>query len=154
MADHVHEAVQALLEGERVLTAAVVVEGEPVAALLPYVVSEDGTALVVHVSGLARHARGMFDGATVGVVVHAPATPDRDAMQIPRLAVQATARALARSSPEYESGAARLIARHPAARTTLALPDFAVYALTLGRGRYIEGFAQAVAVGPDTFTRR
>jgi hypothetical protein len=34
---------------------------------------------------------------------------------------------------------------------TLALGDFNLYELTLGRGRYIEGFARAFNVGPHTF---
>ncbi len=37
------------------------------------------------------------------------------------------------------------------AATTLALPDFVIVALELGRGRYVEGFARAVNVSRDTF---
>ena len=37
------------------------------------------------------------------------------------------------------------------AATTLALPDFVLVALDLGRGRYVEGFAQAVNVRRETF---
>ena len=35
---------------------------------------------------------------------------------------------------------------------TLGLGDFNLYELTLGRGRYVEGFARAFNVGPDTFS--
>mgnify|MGYP003468193138 CR=1 FL=1 len=52
---------------------------------------------------------------------------------------------------ELADAAARLVARFPAAATTLSLPDFQVCALELGRGRYVEGFARAVNVGPETF---
>ena len=34
---------------------------------------------------------------------------------------------------------------------TLALADFNLYQLTLGRGRYVEGFARAFNVEPQTF---
>lgn len=146
-------AVQALLDREPVLTAAVVVEGEPVAAVLPFAVTADGGALLVHVSALARHARGLFDGAPVGIAVHAAASAGRDPMQLPRLTVQTVAHAVERGSPAFDAAAARLAARFPAAATTLALPDFSVYALALGRGRYVEGFARAVSVGPATFAR-
>lgn len=144
-------ALRALLETERVLTLAVVVDGIPVAALLPFALSADHTAALVQASGLARHTRGLIDGAAVGVAIHVPATPDRDALQIPRLTVQATVRVLPRGSAAFDEAAARLIARFPAAATTLALPDFQVCALELGRGRYVEGFARALNVGPETF---
>jgi putative heme iron utilization protein len=58
-----------------------------------------------------------------------------------------------RTSAAFDDAAARLAARFPAAATTLALPDFEVFALELGRGRYVEGFARALNVGPETFRR-
>lgn len=146
-------AIHALIDRERILTIAVVVGGDPVAALLPYAVSGDGGALLVHASGLARHTKGLVDGATVGVAVHVPATPDRDPLQIPRLTVQATVRHLARGTTAFDDAAGRLIERFPAAAMTLGLPDFEVFALVLGRGRYVEGFARALNVGPETFRR-
>ena len=144
-------AIRTLLDTEQVLTAAVLVDGEPVAALLPYAVGPQRTAVYVQVSGLARHARGLQPGATVSVLIHAPATPDRDAMQLPRLTVQATVELLARGTPAFDTAAERLLARFPAAAMTLSLDDFSVYALRLGRGRYVEGFARAFNVGSETF---
>lgn len=145
------DALRTLLETERILTLAVVVDGAPVAALLPFALTADHTAALVQASGLARHTRGLIEGAAVGVAIHEPATPDRDALQIPRLTVQATVRVLPRGSAAFDEAAARLIARFPAAETTLALPDFQICALELGRGRYVEGFARALNVGPETF---
>jgi putative heme iron utilization protein len=145
------KALRALLDTERVLTLAVVVDGEPVAALLPFATTADYAALLVQASGLARHSRGLRDGAGVGVVVHVPATPDRDPMQIPRLSVQAVVRVIPFESEGFAPAADRLVERFPAAALTLTLPDFRLCALELGRGRYVEGFARAVNVGPETF---
>lgn len=147
----VRTAIRNLVDSERMLTLAVVVDAEPVAALLPYAVDAAGTGLIVQASGLARHARGLRHGATAGVVIHVPATPDLDPLQIPRLSIQAAVRHLARGTGAWEEAAARFTARFPAAVTTLALPDFELFALDLGRGRYVEGFARAVNVGPETF---
>ncbi|MGE0815667.1 MAG: pyridoxamine 5'-phosphate oxidase family protein [Vicinamibacterales bacterium] len=144
-------ALRRLIDSERVLTLAVLVDGAPVAALLPYAVGPDGAHLFVQASGLARHARGLVDGAAVGVAVHLPATPDRDPLQIPRLTVEATVRHLARGTEAYREAANRLAARFPAAALTLTLPDFEVFALALGRGRYVEGFARAVNVSAANF---
>lgn len=145
------DALRTLLDTERVLTLAVLVDGDPVAALLPFVVTADYTALLVQAAGLARHTRGLIDGATVGVAIHLPAIPDRDPMQIPRLTVQATVRVVQRDTNAFAAAAKRLAARFPAAAMTLPLPDFQLCALELGRGRYVEGFARAFNVSAETF---
>lgn len=147
----VRAAIRSLLDAERVLTAAVLVDREPVAALLPYALSDDYGAFFVQASSLARHSRGLHTNATVSVVVHATLTPEHDPMQVPRLTVQTTATMLPRDQMPFAFAAKCLIARFPLAEMTLALPDFNVYALTLGRGRYVEGFARAFNVGPETF---
>lgn len=145
------KAIRGLLEGERVLTAAVLVEREPVAALLPYALAPQPTTLFVQASGLARHTRGLIPGATISVLIHAAATPDRDPMQLPRLTVQATVELLERGTPGFDRAAGRLLARFPAMEMTLGLEDFSVYGLRLGRGRYVEGFARAYNVASETF---
>jgi putative heme iron utilization protein len=144
------KAIRSLLDTERVLAAAVLVDGEPVAALLPYAVGADYATLFVQASGLARHTKGLQPGAAIGVLVHAAATADRDPMQLPRLTVQATVTVLERQSEPFASAARLMMQRFPATATTLALDDFNLYALELGRGRYVEGFARAFNVGPET----
>jgi heme iron utilization protein len=145
------EAIRRLMQETRVLSLAVLVDGEAEAALLPFAHRDDYAALFVQASGLARHTRGLAGGARVGVLVHASDTVNRDPMQLARLSVQATVTLLDKDSAAYAPAAARFIARFPAAEMTLPLGDFNLYALTLGRGRYVEGFARAFNVGPDTF---
>ncbi len=151
MNQDVLDAIRTLLDTERVLSLAVVVDGEPEAALLPFAVREDYGALLVQASALARHTRGLHPGATVGVLVHASDHPDRDPMQLPRLTIQATVRPFERSTEPFAVAAARFTARFPAAAVTLDLGDFTLYELTPGRGRYVEGFARAFNIGPETF---
>ena len=50
--------LEGLLTGQRLLALAVVVDGEPVAGLVPYVVAADFGALYIQASRLARHTRG------------------------------------------------------------------------------------------------
>jgi putative heme iron utilization protein len=146
------DAIRDLLQQRRVLSLAVLVDGDPEAALLPFAHRDDYGAVFVQASGLARHTRGLHTGARVGVLVHANDTRDADPMQLPRLSVHATVSVLDRESPAYAPAAARFVARFPAAAMTLELGDFNLYELTLGRGRYVEGFARAFNVGPDTFS--
>ena len=140
-----------LISSSRVLSLAVIVDGDAEAALLPFVARDDFAAVYVQASGLSRHSRGLTAEARVGVLVHAPDTPDADPMQLPRLTVQAVVRIIPADTAEFTAAANRFSDRFPAARMTLALGDFTLYELGLGRGRYVEGFARAFNVGPQTF---
>ena len=151
MTQGVLDAIRSLFDSQRVLSLAVLVDGEPEAGLLPFTVREDFGALYIQASGLARHARGLREGSQVGLLVHAPDAPDADPMQLPRLSVQASVHVLEKGTEPFARAAARFTARFPTGAITLELGDFNLYELTLGRGRYVEGFARAFNVGPDTF---
>ena len=144
-------AIRDLLSSTRVLSLAVLVDGESEAALLPFALSPGLGAVYVQASALARHSRGLMPGTKVGLLIHVPDTADTDPMQLPRLMVQATVRVLERETDEFATAAARFIDRFPGAKMTLNLGDFTLYELALGRGRYVEGFARAFNVGPETF---
>jgi putative heme iron utilization protein len=144
-------ALRDLLTASRVLSLAVIVEGEPEAALLPFVARDDFAAVYVQASALARHSRGLMADTRVGVLVHAPDREGADPMQLPRFTVQAVVSVLSKDTPEFTGGARQFAGRFPAAQMTLALGDFNLYELTLGRGRYVEGFARAFNVGTHTF---
>jgi putative heme iron utilization protein len=144
------QGIRRLLDDTRVLSLAVLVDGDPEAALLPFARRDDYGALFVQASGLARHARGLGAGARVGVLVHGGDTLDADPMQLPRLSLQAIVGVLDKSSEQFASASARFTTRFPNAAMTLGLGDFNLYELTLVRGRYVEGFARAFNVGPDT----
>jgi putative heme iron utilization protein len=143
-------AIRNLLDTRRVLALAAVVDGDPEAALLPFAVRADYGALYVQSSTLARHSRALTTGARVGLLVHAPESPDSDPMQLPRLTLRAEVRTIDKDSAEFVDAAARFIERFPGAEMTLNLGDFSLHELTLGRGRYVEGFARAFNVGPGT----
>jgi heme oxygenase (biliverdin-IX-beta and delta-forming) len=143
--------IRDLLSTTRVLSLAVIVEGQAEAALLPFVARDDFRAVHVQASSLARHTRGLTTGARVGVLVHEPDTTEADPMQLSRLTVQAVVSILDKDTGQFAAAAARFAGRFPTAGTTLSLGDFRLYELTLGRGRYVEGFARAFNVGPQTF---
>jgi len=138
--------LRALLTGERVLSLAVVAEGEPIVGLLPFVWTADGGALLVQASGLARHARGLAPEAPFDLLVHAADDPERDALQVPRLTLQGRVRRLARGSPEWAAAWEAYARRFPSAEMTRDLPDFQLYRLEVESGRLVAGFARAVGV--------
>jgi heme iron utilization protein len=145
------EAIRDIMATHRLLSLAVLVDGDPDASLLPYALRADFGAVYVQASGLARHARGLQPGAHVGVLVHENESADADPLQTRRMTVQATVAVLDRESDAFTAAREVFVARFPGAELTLSLGDFNLYELALGRGRYVAGFAQASNIGPDTF---
>jgi len=145
------EAIRDIVATHRVLSLAVLVDGDPEASLLPYAVRPDYGAVYVQASGLARHSRGLQPGARVGVLIHEDDAPGADPLQTKRMTVQATVAVLDRESEAFAAASELFVARFPGAEVTLSLGDFNLYELTFGRGRYIAGFGQAFNIGPDTF---
>jgi len=87
----------------------------------------------------------------VGVLIHENDTAEADPLQIRRMTLQATVAVLDRESAAFSAARDLFVARFPGAEMTLSLGDFNLYELTIGRGRYVAGFAQAFNVGPDSF---
>jgi putative heme iron utilization protein len=145
------EAIRDIVVTHRLLSLAVLIDGDPEASLLPYALRPDFAAVYVQASGLARHAKGLQPGAHVGVLVHENDAADADPLQTKRMTVQATVAVLDRDSEAFAAARDLFVARFPGAELTLSLGDFNLYELTLGRGRYVAGFGQAFNVGPDTF---
>ena len=58
-----HRLLRDLLDGTRLLALGVLVEGRPYVGQVPFAVWPSRGSLLVHVSALARHSRGLGDGA-------------------------------------------------------------------------------------------
>jgi heme oxygenase (biliverdin-IX-beta and delta-forming) len=137
-----------LLTHGRVLSLAVIVEGRPYAGLLPFVVRPDFSALLIHASDLARHSKGLDDGAAFGAVIHSPDRPDADPLQLPRVTLEGSVSVLERGTPRYQAGRELYVGRFPGSAQTFALGDFRLYQLALESGRLIGGFGRARSVSP------
>jgi putative heme iron utilization protein len=125
------------------------VEGAPVIGLLPFACTADYAALIVHASRLARHTRGLSEGATFEALIHLPATPGLDPLQIPRATFQGRVRALPEDGPALDAARTTYLDKLPSAEITLALGDFRFFRLEIERGRLVAGFAQAASFTRD-----
>ncbi len=135
-----------LLDHQRLLTLAVVVDGAPCAGLLPFVTTAGRRAVVVHTSKLARHSRGLTPGAPFSAVIHLPDGPALDPLQVPRLLLEGVVAAVARATAEHDDLRQRYLAKLPSSAPTFALGDFDLHLLRLGSARLVVGFARAVRV--------
>lgn len=141
-----------LLRTQRLLSLAVVVEGEPVAGLVPFLASPDLGALAIHVSALARHTAGLGEDARWSGVVHVPDTGALDPLQVPRAVLQGRSRQIENEDVLRAIGKA-WVARFPGAEATVGLGDFRFFSLDLEGGRLIGGFGQARNLSADHFAQ-
>ena len=132
-----------LLRERRVLTLGVVIDAHPVLGLLPFAMTPDGSAALVHASKLARHSRGLVAGAAAAVLVHDPDSPGADVLQVARLTLDVEVQPLARETPAFDEGRAAYLARFPEAEVTFGLGDFQLFALRVQSGRLVAGFGRA-----------
>ncbi len=138
--------LKALLVDQRVLSLAVLVDGAPYAALLPFAAEPDLSALLIHASNLARHTRGLGDDAPFSAVIHRPDSPALDPLQTPRVTILGAVSPLAKDSEAYAAGRALYTAKFPTAAPLFALADFNLYALAIRDCRFVVGFARALNV--------
>lgn len=138
-----------LLEGQRVLSLAVLVEGEPHIGLLPFAVLPDHSGVLVHVSTLAKHTKGISTASTVALLIHQSEEAVSDPLQVPRVSMQADIREVRRGTSGYDEARARYLARFTDAAVTFELADFKLFELKFLEGRYVEGFARAMDIAPE-----
>lgn len=146
-------ALQALLDEQRVLAIAVEADGVPYAGLLPFAPAVDRSGVFVHASRMARHSQGLVADARIGVLLHEPDLPGKDALQLQRAMFQCIVRPLARASSEWQAGRDLYLARFPEGAVTFDLGDFTLFRLDFKSGLYVAGFGRAIAVPPDDIAR-
>jgi hypothetical protein len=144
--------LRGLLLGHRVISVAVVADGQPIVGLLPYAVTGDRSALIVQASALARHSKGLVAGAPWSGLVHEPDSPGTDPLQVPRLQIEGVVDPLGRDRPEFEPCAQAFVSRFPPAATTLQLGDFTLYRLEIRGGRMVLGFGRALNLSASHFS--
>jgi hypothetical protein len=147
------DLLKELLGARRVLALSVLVDREPAIGLLPFAFMPDPCALVVHASRLARHSRGLQEGAAFEALIHLPDAPEVDPLQIPRVMLRGIVRALRNEGPESEAARRTYLKKIPGAEALLGFGDFQFYRLEIQRGRLVAGFAQAVSFTPETLRR-
>jgi putative heme iron utilization protein len=146
------DAVRDLLTASRVLSLALVVDDEPVIGLLPFAVTPDYRAIVVHASRLARHARGLQGGAPFDALLHEPVVAGVDALQVRRLTLRGTVHAPEPGSPAYDAVRQVYLGKLPEAEAITELGDFAFFVLLIDAGRLVTGFGAAANVTSETLT--
>ena len=138
-----------LLTGEKLVTLAVVIDGAPVAGVLPFLAEPGLATLLVHTSKLARHSRGLTPGAPFSAAIHLPLAPGLDALQSQRVVLEGHVETVLLG--EQAAITAAWVQAFPSAAMTVGLGDFTFHRLRLEGGRLISGFARAFGLAPQSF---
>jgi len=146
-------AIRGLMDEQRVLSLAVIVEGVPFAGLLPFVVLPKYAGVMVHASKLSRHTRGLNGGGRAGVLLHEQYAPGKDALQIKRASFECVVHPLERRSDAWVEGREWYLERFPDSRITFNLGDFTLYRLEFQHGLYVGGFGRAVEIAPGDIAK-
>ncbi len=145
--------IRNLLDGERVLSLAVLVEGAPFAGLLPFVPLPDYSGVLVHASRLSRHSAGLSAGARAAVLLHEQDGPDKDPLQIKRASFECDVQPLERDGAAWQAGRERYLTRFPDARITFRLGDFTLHRLEFRQGLLVAGFGRAMEIAPKDIAK-
>jgi putative heme iron utilization protein len=143
MTDSLADRARRLLDDVNVLALGVIVEGAPYVGLLPFALTADRRAAIVHASRLARHTAGLGEGAPFSALIQRPAPPGADPLQAERLTLLGYVAAPSRDTG-HDSPRERYLARFPTSEVTFTLGDFALYLLHIERARFVGGFARAL----------
>lgn len=140
------KAIRDLLDGQRVLSLAVIADGAPYAGLLPFVVLPRYAGVMFHASRMSKHSQGLGPGARVGILLHEQDDTEKDPLQLKRATFECVVQPLERGSEAWDQGRAGYLERFPDSRITFRLADFTLYQLEFQRGLYVGGFGRAVEI--------
>lgn len=138
-----------LLNDQRVGSLAVLVEGRPFASMIPFALTEDGSAALIHASAMARHSAGLEAEAPFALLIHEhDSAPDKNPAQLGRITLEGTVRPLDREEPAYAAGQHAYLEKFPKSQITFQLEDFTLYELRIESGRLVAGFARTLDLAP------
>ena len=136
------EHLRSLLEGSRLLALAVLVEGRPFVGQVPFAVWLERGSLLIHVSALARHSKGLGEGASWSGLVSAVSGIETDPFQVPRVSLEGSAHRLEREDDRYGEARELYLERLPSGRLHFSLGDFSLIELAVRKGRLVAGFGR------------
>lgn len=135
-----------LLTRQRVLGLSVLIDGKPNVSQVPFAIRADLCSALILVSALARHSRGLVDGAGFSALVRGEDDGVVDPFRIPRATLRGIVRPIVQNEPEYGAARDEYLARLPSAKALFGLGDFTLHELVIERIRFVAGFAAAHTV--------
>jgi heme oxygenase (biliverdin-IX-beta and delta-forming) len=141
-------ALRELLATRSVAALGTLHDGAPYVSMVPFAITPDGTAFLIHVSELSAHTGDMEKDARVSLLVMGEVKPDVSALELPRVTILGRAEPVEDPSPEYDAGKARYVERFPDSEPIFGLGGFSLFTIRPEHVRFIGGFAGAQTLTP------
>src|SRR5262249_52796732 len=117
------QVLHGLIRERSVAALGTVHEGHPFVSMVPFAVTPDGRALVVHVSRLAAHTGNMRRDGRVSVLIMEPEGTGKVPQSLARVTIQGEAREVGVGDPEYGPAREAYLGRFPDADGLFELAD-------------------------------
>lgn len=128
-------------------------DGAPYVSMVPFAMLQDGSAFVLHVSGLAAHTKDMLAEPRVSLLITAAETAGVPPQALPRVTILGSAQKIANDSPDYLVARQLYLSRFPDSAAMFQLGDFSLFVIIPSEVRWVAGFAQARTLSPAAFSK-
>ena len=143
-------ALRNLLNTQRVAALGTLDEdGQPFVSMVPFAIDGSSGALVIHVSGLAAHARHLERRPRVSLMVMEAEVAGEPVHALPRVTLDAVATVLVVDSAAWVSARFAYLTRFPDVEYMTQLGDFRFVAIAASGARQVAGFGAARSIGAD-----
>jgi heme iron utilization protein len=140
-------ALRTLLNTQRVAALGTLgEEGHAFVSMVPYAIDGSSGQLVIHVSGLAAHARNLVRVPRVSLMVLQAEVAGEPVHALPRVTLDGLARVLPLNSAAWTAAKAAYLARFADVEYMTTLGDFRFVAITVTGAHQVAGFGAARTV--------
>jgi putative heme iron utilization protein len=147
-------ALRSLLNTQRVAALGTLDEaGHVFVSMVPYAIDGSSGAVVIHVSGLAAHARNLERTPRVSLLVMQAEVAGEPVHALPRVTLDGMASVPEGGSAAWASAKATYLARFPDVEYMTQLGDFRFVAIAVSGARQVAGFGAARSIEADELMR-
>lgn len=143
-------ALRSLLLSHRVAALGTLGEdGRAFVSMVPFAIDAQNGVLVIHVSGLAAHARNMQLAPQVSLLVMQAEVATEPVHALPRVTLEGEAQFPEAQSAEWTSARNAYLARFPDVEFMTQLGDFRFVTIRVSAARQVAGFGAARSIDAE-----
>jgi putative heme iron utilization protein len=147
-------ALRTLLDTQRVAALGTLGEdGHAFVSMVPFAIDGSSGQLVIHVSGLAAHARNLERTPRVSLLVLQAEVAGEPVHALPRVTLDGVATVLEAGNAAWSGAKAAYLQRFPDVEYMTQLGDFRFVAIAVTGARQVAGFGAARSVDADELTQ-
>ncbi len=147
-------ALRSLLNTQRVAALGTLDDaGQAFVSMVPFAIDGSSGALIIHVSGLAVHARNLERVPRVSLLVMQAEVAGEPVHAMPRVTLDGMASVLAVNSQTWVGARTAYLARFPDVEYMTELGDFRFVSIVVSGARQVAGFGAARSIDAEELTQ-